>query len=109
MEIQVMLTYESSTLVTTWMARKTTAIIDSRRCISCTAKPGQFRARTRDDVTRPSTMVAVSRTSVITPVARVMYQNVVELIGATRAASARSHPGGPAAWPGRTEPTAREH
>ena len=40
------------------MPRKTTAIMEMRRCISCCAKPGQFRARARVVVVMPSTMVS---------------------------------------------------
>ena len=80
MAAQLMDTYVSSTLVSTWMPTNTTAIMEMRRCISCCAKPGQLRARARVVVVMPSTMVSVSRTSAMRPLARVAYQSQVELM-----------------------------
>ncbi len=80
MAAQLMFTYVSSTLVRTWIATNTTAIMEMRRWISCCAKPGQLRARARVVVVMPSTMVSVSRISAMRPLARVAYQKAVELM-----------------------------
>ena len=79
MAAQLMDTYVSSTLVSTWRPTNTTAIMERRRCSSCWAKPGQLRARARVAVVRPSTMVSVSRIMATRPLARVAYQSQVEL------------------------------
>ena len=73
-------TYVSSTLVSTWRPRKTTASMEMRRWISCWAKPGQWRARARLVVAMPRTMVTVSRMRATMPVARVAYQRQVEFM-----------------------------
>ena len=61
-------------LVSTWMARNTTARIEMRRWISCWAKPGQLRDRARLVVVSPRTMVRVRRIRLTIPLARVVYQ-----------------------------------
>ena len=53
-----MCTYVSRTLVSTWMATNTMAIMEIRRWSSCWAKPGQLRARARVVVASPRTMVS---------------------------------------------------
>ena len=78
MAAQLMSTKVSITLVTTWIARKTTASMETRRWISCWAKPGQLRAFARVVVIRPSTIVKVNKMSAIRPLARVAYQRAVE-------------------------------
>lgn len=87
MAAQLMSTKVSRTLVSTWIARKTTASMEMRRWISCCAKPGQLRALARVVVTRPSTIVRVNRMSAISPLARVAYHNAVEFKGPPTGAS----------------------
>src|SRR5450755_491063 len=57
--------------VTMWRARKTTTSSERLRCSDCTAKRGQSGRLWRDDVRRPRMTEALSRTSAVSPLARV--------------------------------------
>ena len=60
-------------LVSTWIPKNTTAMMETWRWSSCCAKPGQARARERLVVTSPRTMVSVRRIRATIPLARVVY------------------------------------
>ena len=62
-----------------WIARKTSASIDARRCTPSVRKRGQYGDETRATSATPSATTSVSSSSETTPVARVRYQYAVEV------------------------------
>lgn len=57
---------------------------DTRRCRSWSVNPGQRRLLARLAVRMPSTVVALSKTSDMRPVARVAYQRTEEVTAPPR-------------------------